>query len=169
MCTRWLVVDDYGRSDGHRRDIELVVSDEEDNVSIRGSRRHVFDDLKIVNNNIVEGNDQCSLRLMSICVPPKNALLLMRCRSDPLELKALANRLWDSTISQNDDSYQDNDELVQNDFEYVHEIQEIQQMKHNIKEKNLCSSLALDRGRKKVEDEIGSLETKLNYVSDQEI
>nr|GEZ95549.1 hypothetical protein [Tanacetum cinerariifolium] len=32
-----------------------------------------------------------------------------------------------------------------------------------------CSSLTLDRGRKKVEDEIGSLETRLNYVSDQEI
>ncbi|GJT06010.1 hypothetical protein Tco_0840472 [Tanacetum coccineum] len=31
-----------------------------------------------------------------------------------------------------------------------------------------CSSLALDRGRKKVEDEIGSLEIRLNYVSDQE-
>nr|GEW66302.1 hypothetical protein [Tanacetum cinerariifolium] len=30
------------------------------------------------------------------------------------------------------------------------------------------SSLALDRGRKKVEDEIGSLETRLNYVSYQE-
>ncbi|GJW57106.1 hypothetical protein Tco_0103837 [Tanacetum coccineum] len=32
-----------------------------------------------------------------------------------------------------------------------------------------CSSLALDRRRKKVEDEIGSLETRLIYVSDQEI
>ncbi|GJV59939.1 hypothetical protein Tco_1466039 [Tanacetum coccineum] len=29
-----------------------------------------------------------------------------------------------------------------------------------------CSSLALDRGRKKVEDEIGSLETRINYVED---
>nr|GEW70404.1 hypothetical protein [Tanacetum cinerariifolium] len=52
-------------------------------------------------------------------------------------MEALANRLWDSTISQNDDSDQDNDELVQNDFEYVHEIQEmqeIQEMEHNIEE-----------------------------------
>ncbi|GJX29366.1 hypothetical protein Tco_0237445 [Tanacetum coccineum] len=32
-----------------------------------------------------------------------------------------------------------------------------------------CSSLALDRRRKKEEDEIGSLETSLNFVSDQEI
>ncbi|GJW65073.1 hypothetical protein Tco_0116957 [Tanacetum coccineum] len=139
VCTRWLVVDDCGRSGGRRRDIELVASEEEeDDVSIRvSSRRHVFDDLKIVNNNIVEGNDQCSSSRLSICVPPKNALLLMRCRSDPLKMEALANRLWDSTISQNDDSDQDNDELVQNEFEYVHEIQEmqeIQEMEHNIEE-----------------------------------
>ncbi|GKC61607.1 hypothetical protein Tco_1089205 [Tanacetum coccineum] len=32
-----------------------------------------------------------------------------------------------------------------------------------------CSSLALDRRRKNIEDEIESLETRLNYVSDQEI
>ncbi|GKF20043.1 hypothetical protein Tco_0068681, partial [Tanacetum coccineum] len=33
-----------------------------------------------------------------------------------------------------------------------------------------CSSLAVDRRRKKkIEDEIGSLETRLNYVSDKEI
>ncbi|GKB44572.1 hypothetical protein Tco_0889514 [Tanacetum coccineum] len=31
-----------------------------------------------------------------------------------------------------------------------------------------CSSLALDRGKNKVEYDIGSLETRLNYVSDQE-
>ncbi|GKD92576.1 hypothetical protein Tco_1372413 [Tanacetum coccineum] len=32
-----------------------------------------------------------------------------------------------------------------------------------------CSSLAIDRRRKKIEDEIGSFETRLNYVNDQEI
>nr|GEW42437.1 reverse transcriptase domain-containing protein [Tanacetum cinerariifolium] len=48
VCTRWLVVDDCGRSGGCRRDIELVVSDEEDDINIRSSRRHIFDDLKII-------------------------------------------------------------------------------------------------------------------------
>ncbi|GKE50595.1 hypothetical protein Tco_1481853, partial [Tanacetum coccineum] len=32
-----------------------------------------------------------------------------------------------------------------------------------------CSSLALDRGRKKVEDETGSLKTRLNYVKNSAV
>ncbi|XP_039117959.1 LOW QUALITY PROTEIN: ABC transporter F family member 4-like [Dioscorea cayenensis subsp. rotundata] len=32
----------------------------------------------------------------SVCVPPKNALLLMRCRSDPVRMAALATRFWGS-------------------------------------------------------------------------
>ncbi|GJR59823.1 retrotransposon protein, putative, ty1-copia subclass [Tanacetum coccineum] len=32
-----------------------------------------------------------------------------------------------------------------------------------------CSSLAIDRRKKKIEDEIGSFKTRLNYVNDQEI
>ncbi|GJX70060.1 hypothetical protein Tco_0307231 [Tanacetum coccineum] len=38
VCTRWLVVDDCGRSGGRRRDIELAVSDEEDNVAALSAR-----------------------------------------------------------------------------------------------------------------------------------
>ncbi|KAJ6847109.1 ABC transporter F family member 4 [Iris pallida] len=33
---------------------------------------------------------------VSVCIPPKNALLLMRCRSDPVKMVALANKFWDS-------------------------------------------------------------------------
>ncbi|KAG0499204.1 hypothetical protein HPP92_003502 [Vanilla planifolia] len=32
----------------------------------------------------------------SVCIPPKNALLLMRCRSDPVRMAAMANRFWGS-------------------------------------------------------------------------
>uniref|UniRef100_A0A803QDC0 Uncharacterized protein n=1 Tax=Cannabis sativa TaxID=3483 RepID=A0A803QDC0_CANSA len=35
-------------------------------------------------------------RWVSICIPPKNALLLMRCRSDPVKMAALSNRFWES-------------------------------------------------------------------------
>ncbi|KAJ0620585.1 hypothetical protein HanHA300_Chr00c0847g0817271 [Helianthus annuus] len=56
---------------------------------------------------------------VSICIPPKNALLLMRCRSDPLKMEALANRLWESTVGQSDD--QDEDFVVE---EYEDEIQQ---------------------------------------------
>ncbi|PKA59098.1 hypothetical protein AXF42_Ash001191 [Apostasia shenzhenica] len=33
---------------------------------------------------------------VSVCIPPRNALLLMRCRSDPVRMAALANRFWGS-------------------------------------------------------------------------
>ncbi|XP_072998455.1 uncharacterized protein [Typha latifolia] len=33
---------------------------------------------------------------VSVCIPPKNALLLMRCRSDPVRMAALESRFWDS-------------------------------------------------------------------------
>ncbi|XP_076930377.1 uncharacterized protein LOC143595155 [Bidens hawaiensis] len=125
VLTRWLVaVNDGG---GSRRDIELVVGDEsEDEVEvveddddgiIKGPRRHVFDDLEVVNNRI-QGTSIDEGRV-SICIPPKNALLLMRCRSDPLKMEALANRLWESTAGQSDDS----DDQDEEDFDEV-EIQD---------------------------------------------
>ncbi|CAN6292590.1 unnamed protein product [Urochloa humidicola] len=33
---------------------------------------------------------------VSVCIPPRNALLLMRCRSDPVRMAALATRFWGS-------------------------------------------------------------------------
>ena len=64
-------------------------------MAMPGLRFQVFNALKIMNNKIVDGSE-CSSRL-SIYVPSKNALLLMRCRFDLLKMKALANGLWDST------------------------------------------------------------------------
>ncbi|WOK97264.1 hypothetical protein Cni_G05972 [Canna indica] len=37
---------------------------------------------------------------VSICIPPRNALLLMRCRSDPVRMAALTSRFWDSPAMQ---------------------------------------------------------------------
>ncbi|KAK1431017.1 hypothetical protein QVD17_14207 [Tagetes erecta] len=120
VFTRWLFLqdgdddDDGGRN--RRRDTELVVSvceEEEDHEvmdeSVRVSRRHVFDDLKIVNDKIQGCIDEARV---SICIPPKNALLLMRCRSDPLKMEALANRLWESTVSQSDEQDDEFDDCV---------------------------------------------------------
>lgn len=36
---------------------------------------------------------------VSVCIPPRNALLLMRCRSDPVRMAALANRFWGSPVN----------------------------------------------------------------------
>ncbi|KAL4580379.1 hypothetical protein LXL04_016570 [Taraxacum kok-saghyz] len=122
VFTRWLVAfqdgDDGGRSG--RREIELVVGgddedadedEEEEDRSMRTSRRHVFDDLEIVNNRIEGTKDEPRV---SICIPPKNALLLMRCRSDPLKMEALANRLWAPTIDQNDE---EDEEFLEDEYE----------------------------------------------------
>ncbi|PSS05839.1 hypothetical protein CEY00_Acc19108 [Actinidia chinensis var. chinensis] len=48
---------------------------------------------------------------VSICIPPKNALLLMRCRSDPIRVSALANRFWESP-PECEDEEEDEDEGV---------------------------------------------------------
>ncbi|KAG6395558.1 hypothetical protein SASPL_141677 [Salvia splendens] len=73
--------------EGKRREIELVVGggyeeedDDENEVSVR--RRHVLADIVV---------EEEAARV-SICIPPKNALLLMRCRSDPMKMAALTNR-----------------------------------------------------------------------------
>ncbi|GJN34764.1 hypothetical protein PR202_gb23459 [Eleusine coracana subsp. coracana] len=52
---------------------------------------------------------------VSVCIPPRNALLLMRCRSDPVRMAALSTRFWGSpaaaTVEQvgNDAVADDND------------------------------------------------------------
>ncbi|KAI8030064.1 hypothetical protein LOK49_LG01G00230 [Camellia lanceoleosa] len=65
----------------------------------RSLRRHVDLGEKIeieeekweVNDCVAEEEEEESR--VSICIPPKNALLLMRCRSDPMRMSALTNRL----------------------------------------------------------------------------
>ncbi|KAM7277858.1 hypothetical protein ACFE04_004992 [Oxalis oulophora] len=105
---RWLVAvpDSQGKNS---RDIELLVTgggggggeevvQEEDD--FRRSTRHVFEGLDIDDfikegrfeeHNVEEGGGG----RVSICIPPKNALLLMRCRSDPVKMAALANKFWE--------------------------------------------------------------------------
>ncbi|GMJ11428.1 hypothetical protein HRI_004812000 [Hibiscus trionum] len=93
----WLVAVQEGEGEG--REIELVVGGEDDDDERRGSqRRHVFEDIEIndfVDENI--GDDEDEARV-SICIPPKNALLLMRCRSDPVKMAALANKFWETPL-----------------------------------------------------------------------
>ena len=78
----------------------------------RSHRRHVFEDIDI---DLVEGKKEKNEEggeeekaRVSICIPPKNALLLMRCRSDPVKMAALANRFWESPVQK--DQHEDEDE-----------------------------------------------------------
>ncbi|KAL3821224.1 hypothetical protein ACJIZ3_007129 [Penstemon smallii] len=119
VFTRWFVSVNDGES-GKRREIELVVGggdeeEEERRFSMRSSRRHVFEDIE-VKGDIIEvkghsgnGNTHVDEEIeeeearVSICVPPKNALLLMRCRSDPMKMASLAHRFsWDAHATSNE-------------------------------------------------------------------
>ncbi|KAK4255849.1 hypothetical protein QN277_008790 [Acacia crassicarpa] len=122
---RWLVSLQEGEGKG--REIELVVGEEnkeveeEDDRPQRSRRRHVFEDIEIdMEKNDEEEEDKARV---SICIPPKNALLLMRCRSDPVKMAALANRFWESPASK--DEVEQDDELQEqqkedDDEERVH-------------------------------------------------
>ncbi|CAI9773513.1 unnamed protein product [Fraxinus pennsylvanica] len=140
VFARWLVSVNDGEG-GKRREIELVVGggDEEEvktdlkeRMSMRSSRRHVLEDIEIKDDKI-EVKGQCvegeEAGRVSICIPPKNALLLMRCRSDPMKMAALANKFsWDAdTASKNDDVDDDgenDDKEMELEIEEQLEVQE---------------------------------------------
>ncbi|XP_023742671.2 uncharacterized protein LOC111890823 [Lactuca sativa] len=119
---RWLVAlqegdgsgrDTGGSGGGGERDVELVAGDDDDEneeideIGIKNSRRHVFQDLEIVNDSVLGTIDEARV---STCVPPKNALLLMRCRSDPMKMEALTNRFWEPNMEKNEEEEEDEDE-----------------------------------------------------------
>ncbi|KAK9688856.1 hypothetical protein RND81_09G016200 [Saponaria officinalis] len=116
---RWLVSVQEGE-EGRRRDIELVVEDEvmeEEEERIRvmervcSRRRSIFDGIEFddlfnsVNNNVgtISGGDgeddgEVEGGRVSVCVPPKNALLLMRCKSDPLRMASLSRKFLEASF-----------------------------------------------------------------------
>ncbi|KAA0058837.1 glutamic acid-rich protein isoform X1 [Cucumis melo var. makuwa] len=89
VFARWLVAVQDG--DGKGREIELVVGDEETRTEKENGsqRRHVFEGLDFKDKNEAVEEEESRI---SICIPPKNALLLMRCRSDPVKMAELAKR-----------------------------------------------------------------------------
>ncbi|XP_023771358.1 uncharacterized protein LOC111920010 [Lactuca sativa] len=126
VFARWLVAVQDGDGGG-QRDIELVVGEEEqeeeeEEIVVKKSRRHVFEDLEIINDRIEGHKDEARV---SICVPPKNALLLMRCRSDPMKLEALTHRSWEPTVAKNEE---DDEELVDHEHQIEQDLKDIQQV-----------------------------------------
>ncbi|KAK6131548.1 hypothetical protein DH2020_034718 [Rehmannia glutinosa] len=109
---------------GRRREIEVVVGGGDEGTAVR---RHVFEDIEVKNGRIeIKGrsleDEEEEIGRVSICIPPKNALLLMRCRSDPMKMAALANRCnWAAPECENEDN-EEEDEIV--DFEGKDEIYE---------------------------------------------
>lgn len=107
VFARWLVALQDGDEKG--REIELVVGEEERTErSFSRSRRQVFEgiDIKEESKEVVEEEEEARV---SVCIPPKNALLLMRCRSDPVKMAALANRFWESPAPKDEDEEEEED------------------------------------------------------------
>ncbi|XP_059277850.1 uncharacterized protein LOC132032050 [Lycium ferocissimum] len=99
--TRWLVALQDAEVE-KTRGIELMVSNhgrEEMQSTMRSSRRHVFEDIEfkdiIESVEMKEGVEEEEKARVSICIPPKNALLLMRCRSDPMKMADITSRFWE--------------------------------------------------------------------------
>ncbi|GER53832.1 chloroplast protein HCF243 [Striga asiatica] len=138
VFARWLVSVNDGEGE-RRQEIELVVGggDEEDTaaeateearVSMRCSRRHVFEDIEVRDDRIeIKGqsleDEGIESARVSICIPPKNALLLMRCRSDPMKMASLAGRFsWDSQGACKNDSEMNEDEKMDEVLEKQDEV-----------------------------------------------
>ncbi|XP_016483452.1 uncharacterized protein LOC107804139 [Nicotiana tabacum] len=137
VFARWLVALQDGEG-GKRRDIELVVASGEEerttegrhSSTMRSSRRHVFENIEFKDENIVEmdrGTSEEKGRV-SICIPPKNALLLMRCRSDPMKMAALTNRFRESSPVLRDEYYDEEQEEKVGELEKVEDLRENKHM-----------------------------------------
>ncbi|GKA23224.1 hypothetical protein Tco_0709186 [Tanacetum coccineum] len=130
VFARWLVA-----VEGGERDIEMVVGDceeddgYEDECVVR-KRRHVFEDLEIVNDRVEGVKDGARV---SICVPPKNALLLMRCRSDPVMIQALNNRSWEPSVggAGNDVEEDEFEDAIGNGNDNEDEIRDLETVEHD--------------------------------------
>ncbi|KAI4388127.1 hypothetical protein MLD38_000485 [Melastoma candidum] len=104
VIARWLVALHEGPDDkGGGRKIELVIGEEEHVDERSGSyRRQVFEGIEFDEKGIrgfegKEGVEEERGRV-SVCIPPKNALLLMRCRSDPVKMAALVGRFCNDPV-----------------------------------------------------------------------
>ncbi|KAI3976104.1 hypothetical protein MKX01_016787 [Papaver californicum] len=104
---------EHQNRDNHNNETELVVSRREDGMR-RGRREeevvgeieiHISEEKRVSICNeeeeaveVEEEEEEEEDGRVSICIPPRNALLLMRCRSEPLRMSALANHFWESPV-----------------------------------------------------------------------
>ncbi|KAH7544080.1 hypothetical protein JRO89_XS15G0101700 [Xanthoceras sorbifolium] len=145
VFARWLVAEKIELVVGEaaeEREKEEDDDDDDDIMPRRSQRRHVFEDIVIEEaekcvskNEILEADEKEDEARVSICVPPKNALLLMRCRSDPVKMAALANRFWecppppDEADEENEENNNENGVLVEQES---HQAQAMEQRTEDV-------------------------------------
>ncbi|KAL2482902.1 uncharacterized protein Fot_44346 [Forsythia ovata] len=109
-------------------------------MSMRSSRRHVFEDIEIKYDKIEE-----EVVRVSFCIPPKNALLLMRCRSDPMKMVALANHFsWDANTASKQEDVDEGGENIDKEIEDIEKqlhVQESEVVDDKIPQQNVGISI----------------------------
>ncbi|KAJ7948700.1 Chloroplast protein HCF243 [Quillaja saponaria] len=103
-----------------------------------------------------------------ICIPPKNALLLMRCRSDPVKMAALANRFWESPQNdqeEEDEKHGDNEDHKEQELEEEEERQSKIEPQIELQEEGIAEKeVTFEAGE---EHQIPEAETKSVAESDE--
>ncbi|KMZ56436.1 hypothetical protein ZOSMA_95G00310 [Zostera marina] len=87
-----------------RKEVAVVVMEEMEVTEVRGlGGRRRRRELEMIGEDVAEEEN------IPVCVPPKNALLLMRCRSDPSRVSALKNRFKLEVEEEEDDDAEEDD------------------------------------------------------------
>ncbi|KAK6774749.1 hypothetical protein RDI58_029988 [Solanum bulbocastanum] len=172
VVARWLVALQDGETEEKTRGIELVVSnnvkedDEEDGEEkmeemksrMRSSRRHVFEGIEFKDHDDESVEMKEEKARVSICIPPKNALLLMRCRSDPMKMADITNRFWESP-ARKETNEEDKKEIGENAD--VEELVDTENIECKVLEETSCVSVDLVENEENAEAESSKDEEKL--------
>ncbi|XP_042478320.1 probable serine/threonine-protein kinase kinX [Macadamia integrifolia] len=106
IFARWLMAIQEGEEE-KRTEITLVVEQEK----MAGEKTEAVNVMKTSEKGEVEEEIEGEVdERVSICIPPKNALLLMRCRSEPFRMSSFANTFWDSPATKEDNHVNEDDD-----------------------------------------------------------
>ncbi|XP_072984058.1 uncharacterized protein [Typha latifolia] len=97
VFARWLMAIEESE-EGKRGGVVGLVVEERGKGEVGFWEKEEVEELELEKKDevLVVGEEEKEEGRVSVCIPPKNALLLMRCRSDPVRMAALANRFWGS-------------------------------------------------------------------------
>ncbi|KAH0736022.1 hypothetical protein KY285_011729 [Solanum tuberosum] len=168
VVARWLVALQDGETEEKTRGIELVVTNnvkeeedekmEEMQSTMRSSRRHVFEGIEFKDHDDGSVEMKEEKARVSICIPPKNALLLMRCRSDPMKMADITNRFWESP-ARKETNEEDEKEIGENAD--VEELVDTENIECKVLQETSCVSVDLVENEENAEAESSKDEEKL--------
>ncbi|KAF5197853.1 Serine/Threonine-kinase pakA-like protein [Thalictrum thalictroides] len=123
VFAKWLMALQEGEEE-KRREIRVIVGEEEKREEVEGFEGIEIEIDEEKKRRVEEKIGEYEEERYSICIPPRNALLLMRCRSDPLKMSALANRFWDSPIQDEDEEDGDSEDEENEESERDDKLEE---------------------------------------------